>query len=203
LDEDATTRIARSIEKINAELPPVSQIVKYFITTVQLTRDNGFMTRNLKLDRRAIFRHFKKDLLGNLAPHEKSRERHDVATATLTATGAPQTEFEQSICAIWQEVLQTEPVGLNDNFFELGGNSLLLAEIQRKMQDKLGQAVPLAEMFNHPTVGSMAKYLASPQQQQEEQTAPQPALQRINDRAERQREALSRQRQSRERKKVS
>jgi long-subunit acyl-CoA synthetase (AMP-forming)/acyl carrier protein len=208
-DEEATARIAKSIEKINADLPPVSQIVKYFITTEQLTRENGLMTRNLKLDRRAIFRHFKKDLLGNLAPHEKSSERHDAAPETLaaatTTAGTPQAEFEQSISAIWQEVLQTTPIGLNDNFFELGGNSLLLAEIQQKMQDKLGQAVPLAEMFNHPTVGSLAKYLASSSQQQtqEAQAAPQPVLQRINDRAEKQREALSRQRQSRERKKVS
>jgi acyl carrier protein len=200
-DEAAAARVGKSIEKINAELPPVSQLVKYFITTEQLTRENGFMTRNLKLDRRAIFRHFKKDLLGNLSPHEKRSERQEEAPAPPAVASAAQAGLEKSISAIWREVLQTESIGLNDNFFELGGNSLLLAEIQRKMQDKLEPSIPLAEMFNHPTVGALAKYLAS--QQQSPEQAGQPARQRVTDRAERQREVLSRQRQARERKTVS
>ncbi|MEM7760587.1 MAG: amino acid adenylation domain-containing protein, partial [Cyanobacteria bacterium P01_A01_bin.40] len=47
----------------------------------------------------------------------------------------PQTESEQLIASVWQEILQLEKVGIDDNFFELGGNSLLMVKIQVKLQE--------------------------------------------------------------------
>src|SRR4029079_17111021 len=46
-------------------------------------------------------------------------------TALGTSYTAPQTEAEQTLARIWQEVLKTERIGTTDNFFELGGHSLL------------------------------------------------------------------------------
>jgi len=47
---------------------------------------------------------------------------------------APESETEQRIARIWQEVLHLEQVGVQDNFFDLGGNSLLLAQANNKLQ---------------------------------------------------------------------
>ncbi|HXQ69968.1 MAG TPA: amino acid adenylation domain-containing protein [Pyrinomonadaceae bacterium] len=74
---------------------------------------------------------------------------------------APQTELEQSLAAIWQEVLKLERVGLSDNFFDLGGHSLLLVQVRSKLRELLGHQVPVLELFKYPTIGSLAKHLSN------------------------------------------
>jgi amino acid adenylation domain-containing protein len=80
-----------------------------------------------------------------------------------TAYVMPQTESEQLIAGVWQEMLQQELVGIHDNFFELGGNSLLAIKTQVKLQEILGQEIPIVELFNSPTIHSFAKYLSQEQ----------------------------------------
>ncbi|MEM9510831.1 MAG: amino acid adenylation domain-containing protein, partial [Cyanobacteria bacterium P01_E01_bin.35] len=75
----------------------------------------------------------------------------------------PQTESEQIIASVWQEILQLEKIGIHDNFFELGGNSLLMVKTQVKLQEILGREIPIVEMFKSPTVDSFAKYLSQKQ----------------------------------------
>jgi amino acid adenylation domain-containing protein len=76
----------------------------------------------------------------------------------------PRTDLERTITAVWQEVLQTEAVGINDNFFDLGGHSLLLVRINDGLRNKLGsdlqlREITLIDMFKYPTVSSLADYL--------------------------------------------
>jgi amino acid adenylation domain-containing protein len=75
----------------------------------------------------------------------------------------PKTELEQLIAGVWQEMLQQELVGIHDNFFEFGGNSLLMVKTQLKLQEILGQEIPIIELFNSPTIHSFAKYLSQEQ----------------------------------------
>ena len=70
----------------------------------------------------------------------------------------PQTEAEVLIAAIWQEILQVERVGINDNFFDLGGHSLLMVQTHNKLQ-KIFSHLSMIEMFQYPTVHSLAKCL--------------------------------------------
>ncbi|HJS25300.1 MAG TPA: amino acid adenylation domain-containing protein, partial [Pyrinomonadaceae bacterium] len=79
---------------------------------------------------------------------------------------APATKVEEPVAAIWAEVLGVERVGVNDNFFELGGHSLLLTRIQSKLSAALNREIPLVELFNHPTVKSLARYLSNGEQQE-------------------------------------
>lgn len=71
----------------------------------------------------------------------------------------PKSEIEQRIAAVWQEVLGLEKVGLHDNFFDLGGHSLLLAQVQSKLQEIFHQDIPIVDMFKHPTIDALAEYL--------------------------------------------
>jgi acyl carrier protein len=72
---------------------------------------------------------------------------------------APQTEAELMIAGTLQKVLRVERVGVDDNFFDLGGNSLLLAQVHEQLQERFGHEIVLVEIFNHPTVRSLATHL--------------------------------------------
>ncbi|WP_373526933.1 amino acid adenylation domain-containing protein [Nostoc sp.] len=70
----------------------------------------------------------------------------------------PQTEVEQIIASIWQEVLRVDEVGIHDNFFELGGHSLLLIQVYSKLQQKFQRDFSLVEMFQYPTINYLANF---------------------------------------------
>jgi amino acid adenylation domain-containing protein len=63
------------------------------------------------------------------------------------------------VAEIWGEVLGTSPTGAHLSFFDAGGNSLLLARVRSRVEDRFGRDVPLIELFRHPTVALLAGYL--------------------------------------------
>jgi amino acid adenylation domain-containing protein len=71
----------------------------------------------------------------------------------------PRTPSEEVLSGIWCEVLKLDRVGVGDNFFDLGGHSLLLAQLQQKLQIALGRNVSLISLFQHPTIRDFAKFL--------------------------------------------
>jgi amino acid adenylation domain-containing protein len=74
---------------------------------------------------------------------------------------APGTDLERQVAGLWRELLAVEGVGLDDNFFDLGGHSLLVARVQHRLQEALGRPIPIVELFRHPTVRSLSRYLAA------------------------------------------
>nr|QNL34618.1 SteC [Pseudomonas sp.] len=72
---------------------------------------------------------------------------------------APQGEVETVLARVWAEVLNVEQVGRHDNFFELGGHSLLAIRLVNLLQ-RAGQPVTLAELFQRPSVESLAALLS-------------------------------------------
>lgn len=81
-----------------------------------------------------------------------------IATASYVS---PQNETEAAIVAIWQEVLKVERVGRHDNFFDLGGHSLLVVQVQTRLQKKFSRNIMLIELFQHPTVAALGTFLES------------------------------------------
>jgi poly-D-alanine transfer protein DltD len=76
---------------------------------------------------------------------------------------APQTDIEQIIASVWQELLGVEKVGVNDNFFDLGGNSLLLTKTYSEFKKRLPngiQSFSLIDLFNYSTIKSLSQHLA-------------------------------------------
>ncbi|HET7504168.1 MAG TPA: AMP-binding protein, partial [Kofleriaceae bacterium] len=74
---------------------------------------------------------------------------------------APRDRIEQAIAQIWTQLLGIERIGVNDNFFELGGHSLLMAELRSALQAALGRPLTIVELFQFPTVRSLAEHLAT------------------------------------------
>src|SRR5262249_33929732 len=86
------------------------------------------------------------------------------ATEEPGAAPAPAAGLEGLVAAVFQEVLGVEKVAFSDNFFDLGGHSLLLAEVQSRLAERLGEEVPLLEIYSNPNVGALARALAARRQ---------------------------------------
>ena len=67
-----------------------------------------------------------------------------------------ETPLENSLTAIWADVLQVKAIGVNDNFFELGGHSLLAVRLFAQIEKRLGKRLPLATLFQAPTIAQLA-----------------------------------------------
>ncbi|MCK6586102.1 MAG: phosphopantetheine-binding protein, partial [Polyangiaceae bacterium] len=50
-------------------------------------------------------------------------------------------------------------VGENDHFFKLGGHSLLATQVVSALRTSLGVAVPLAAVFQRPTLAELSAYV--------------------------------------------
>jgi acyl carrier protein len=78
-----------------------------------------------------------------------------------TATGyvAPQTSFQESLAALWAEILKVDAVSLHDNFFELGGHSLMAMQLAFKIEEKFQVDFPLESFLRTPTLAVQAERL--------------------------------------------
>jgi len=71
----------------------------------------------------------------------------------------PQDKLELKLQRIWKRVLAVSPIGMDDNFFELGGHSLLAVRLFAQIEKSLGRNLPLATLFQAPTIHSLAEVL--------------------------------------------
>ena len=72
---------------------------------------------------------------------------------------APQDIMEIKLARLWEEVLDVERVGTRDDFFELGGHSLLAVRLLSQIEKAFDRQLPLAVIFDAPTVGQLAALL--------------------------------------------
>ncbi|MEA5617544.1 amino acid adenylation domain-containing protein [Cronbergia sp. UHCC 0137] len=112
---------------------PLYMIPAHFITLDALPRNpNG------KIDRKAL------------------PAIDQVSLELAIAYVAPRTPTEQTLAAIWQEILLVEQIGIYDNFFTLGGHSLLGIQLVARINESLQVEVPLKYLFQFPTIASLA-----------------------------------------------
>jgi hypothetical protein len=69
-------------------------------------------------------------------------------------------DIEELICEVWSEVLGTDDFGFDEAFFDVGGDSLAVAQVRRRLQDRLsGRSIPLADLYRYSTVQALADHL--------------------------------------------
>jgi len=71
----------------------------------------------------------------------------------------PKGDIEKALAEIWKQLLGVTEVGVDDNFFDLGGDSLLLMRLQLLVQEKFHAELAVAEMFEFPTIATLAARL--------------------------------------------
>jgi phthiocerol/phenolphthiocerol synthesis type-I polyketide synthase E len=84
---------------------------------------------------------------------------HTGQIAASSYEGAPRDEVERTIATLWQDLLGVEQVRVYDDFFDLGGSSLLALRLFAQIDQKLGKNLPLATLFEAPTVEQLADLL--------------------------------------------
>ena len=99
--------------------------------------------RSGKIDRRALPR-----------PNQVLREFQE-------GRETPCTEVERMIRDVWNETLGLEESGLQDNFFDLGGDSLLIVRVRSRLEALLKKPISIVDLFQYPTIHSLAQYLGN------------------------------------------
>ncbi|NLV81180.1 MAG: amino acid adenylation domain-containing protein, partial [Rhodococcus sp.] len=74
---------------------------------------------------------------------------------------APTTPVEETVAAVFADVLGIDRVGRDDDFFELGGNSLAATRVVARLGDEIDAHVPVRELFEDGTVAGLAARLES------------------------------------------
>ena len=113
------------------------KLPEYMMPARFMVLDSLPLTESGKLNRRAL-----------PEPHSTKQKG---AKVTL-----PGTLSERLLAGIWADVLRVKEVGLNDNFFELGGHSLLAVLLFDRILKYFGKRLPLATLFQAPTVAQLA-----------------------------------------------
>ncbi|WP_409488686.1 non-ribosomal peptide synthase/polyketide synthase [Pseudomonas promysalinigenes] len=135
-----------SLAAIKAHLAAV--LPDYMVPSQWVLLERMPLSPNGKLDRKAL----PKPQLG-----QSSREYQ-----------APQSELEQRLAGIWQDVLKVERVGLNDNFFELGGDSIVSIQLVSRARQKGLHFTP-KDVFELQTLQRLAGVTEQGQASQAEQ----------------------------------
>ncbi|PIE44830.1 MAG: hypothetical protein CSA45_05225 [Gammaproteobacteria bacterium] len=82
-------------------------------------------------------------------PETVSQPAGDISSTAVGKT-------EQVIMATWEAALGSRPTAASDNFFDLGGHSLLAIQVCRALSTKLDTAVSVIDIFENPTVQTLA-----------------------------------------------
>jgi acyl transferase domain-containing protein/acyl carrier protein len=102
-------------------------------------------------------RHSVSEILGELESlTRESKSRRHSRPALGSAYVAPRTELEQTLAAIWEELLGIEPMGIEDSFLEMGGHSLLALQVISRVHETLGVDLPLNALLESATIAELA-----------------------------------------------
>jgi aspartate racemase len=118
-----------------------TQLPDYMIPSVFITLPRLPLTPNGKVDLKA------------LPPPTDSR------SALQADLEKPQDPIEAQLVTICQKVLGVSPMGVTDNFFDLGGHSLLAVRLFAQIENRFGKVLPLATLFQAPTMRDLAAVL--------------------------------------------
>jgi amino acid adenylation domain-containing protein len=83
----------------------------------------------------------------------------DREAGEIHAEAGPSDALEFQLVRLWAEALGRASVKVEENFFDLGGHSLLAVKLFARVEVVLGRALPLATLFQAPTVRRLAEVL--------------------------------------------
>lgn len=100
-------------------------------------------------------------------------DRHALSVLNAASPGGeadyvpPRTSTEETLVAIWCEVLKLDRIGIHDNFFALGGHSLIATQVISRIRRAFRVELSLPNLFESPTVASLAERIDALQRAQD------------------------------------
>ncbi|MDQ0815166.1 amino acid adenylation domain-containing protein [Streptomyces sp. B3I7] len=149
------------------EPAPGDQRLAAYITLHHPTTDNNTLTTDINThlaDRLPLYMipstltvldHIPVNANGKTDHHALPRPTTDTHTPTTRANGPA----EELIARTWSDVLNRPDLDIHANFFALGGHSLLATRIISRLRTTLSPDIPLALIFDNPTIHTMATAL--------------------------------------------
>ncbi|SLM49151.1 putative Multi-domain non-ribosomal peptide synthetase [Nitrospira japonica] len=133
---DGAAPVADELRAYARAFMPEYMVPSYFVLLDKLP-----LTANNKIDVRAL--------------PEPEVSGHAGGAARI----APRNGMELQLTALWQQVLGVQEIGIHDNFFDLGGHSFKAAQLFFQLEAVFGRQLPLATLFQAPTVADLAAVL--------------------------------------------
>ncbi|MER6917265.1 amino acid adenylation domain-containing protein [Streptomyces sp. NPDC000594] len=119
-----------------------ARLPDFMVPSAFVVLDRFPLTPNGKLDRAAL-----------PAP--------DLVGGTGAAHREPRTPQEETLCAVFAEVLGVARVGVDDDFFALGGHSLLMVRLMSRVNAELGVRVGVRDFLTAPRPSDLAALIAA------------------------------------------
>lgn len=152
-----------------------STLPAYMIPAVFILVDAMPLTPNGKVDRKRL--------------PKPENKRSELSEAYVP----PEDDLEKTLSELWCAILKVPRVGVNDRFFDIGGTSLLGVQLIERIRETHGRDIPMTSLFQYPTIRTFGSYLnADGGQQNMDDTE-----KKARDRASARKDALSRMKQSR------
>jgi acyl carrier protein len=88
-------------------------------------------------------------------------ELHELLQAQLqTGSDSVSTDtVEQELLSICKELISDQQISTNDNLFEIGTNSLTLAQIHERIDERYPGQLDITDFFDYPTIAELSGYL--------------------------------------------
>ena len=135
---ESKVSISEIKDRLNNNLPD------YMMPAYMMQIDEIPMTRNGKLDKKAL-------------PEIESKSTREYI--------APRNKAEEAICAVFCEVMNVEKIGIQDSFFEFGGDSIKAIQIISKLRNS-GYNVTVKDIMNGKTPEKIALYVKNVDEKQ-------------------------------------
>ena len=136
---ESQTGSAPNVSDLRAHLKQT--LPDYMVPSAFVLMERLPLTANGKIDRKV------------LPPPAETRLTSDAQAV------APRDALEQMLSRLWSKVLRVRNVGVQDNFFDLGGHSILAVRVMMEIERRVGKRLPLATLFQAPTIGELAAVL--------------------------------------------
>jgi len=119
-----------------------SRIADYMLPAYFVRIESIPITSNGKLDKRAL-------------PNPLSH-----GLRVLNEYTPPETDIEQALVAIWEQVLNRKHISVTENFFELGGDSIKVIGLLQRVHKQYNLQIKIIDFFTKPTVRLLAEEIS-------------------------------------------
>ncbi|MEO7766559.1 MAG: amino acid adenylation domain-containing protein, partial [Ferruginibacter sp.] len=119
-----------------------NKLPAYMVPVIWVQMESLPLTPNGKIDKNAL-------------------PQPETSVLTINEYVPPGNQLEEDLAGIWKKILGIEQAGIHDNFFALGGHSLSAMQVISALRKKLELEVVIKDIFNYPTIASLANHLSA------------------------------------------